>query len=72
MLNGSDLPVTHATNHLFDGARADLSKALSFNPAFQVTHSFNLASYTQPATYNFGAVFANGDVSNSDEFLLSS
>ncbi|KAG9124838.1 translocase of outer mitochondrial membrane [Ceratobasidium sp. 392] len=56
-----EVKLTHATNHLFDGARADLSKALSFNPAFQVTHSFNLASYTQPATYNFGAVFANGD-----------
>ncbi|KAG8707088.1 translocase of outer mitochondrial membrane [Ceratobasidium sp. 394] len=56
-----EVKMTHATNHLFDGARADLSKALSFNPAFQVTHSFNLASYTQPATYNFGAVFANGD-----------
>ncbi|KAB5593108.1 Import receptor subunit TOM40 [Ceratobasidium theobromae] len=52
----------HTTNHLFDGARADLSKALSYNPAFQVTHSFNLASYTQPATYNFGAVFANNDI----------
>ncbi|QRV85753.1 import receptor subunit tom40 [Ceratobasidium sp. AG-Ba] len=56
-----EVKMTHATNHLFDGARADLSKALSFNPAFQVTHSFNLASYTNPATYNFGAVFANGD-----------
>ncbi|CAE6443885.1 unnamed protein product [Rhizoctonia solani] len=60
-----EVKMTHTTNHLFDGARADLSKALSFNPAFQVTHSFNLASYTNPATYNFGAVFANGDVANN-------
>ncbi|GAB1517993.1 translocase of outer mitochondrial membrane [Rhizoctonia solani] len=57
-----EVKMTHATNHIFDGARADLSKALSFNPAFQVTHSFNLASYNNPATYNFGAVFANGDL----------
>ncbi|KAJ1309480.1 hypothetical protein OPQ81_006255 [Rhizoctonia solani] len=57
-----DVKMTHTTNHLFDGARADLSKALSFNPAFQVTHSFNLASYNNPPTYNFGAVFASGDL----------
>ncbi|CCO31036.1 Mitochondrial import receptor subunit TOM40 AltName: Full=Mitochondrial import site protein ISP42 [Rhizoctonia solani AG-1 IB] len=57
-----EVKMTHTTNHIFDGARADLSKALSFNPAFQVTHSFNLASYNNPPTYNFGAVFANGDL----------
>ncbi|KAG8728256.1 translocase of outer mitochondrial membrane [Ceratobasidium sp. 423] len=57
-----EVKMTHTTNHLFDGARADLSKALSLNPAFQVTHSFNLASYLNPPTYNFGAVFANGDL----------
>ncbi|CAE6476339.1 unnamed protein product [Rhizoctonia solani] len=57
-----EVKMTHTTNHLFDGARADLSKALSFNPAFQVTHSFNLASYNNPPIYNFGAVFASGDL----------
>ena len=33
------------------------------SPAFQVSHSFALASATQPASYNFGAVFANASVS---------
>lgn len=30
---------THLTNHMFDGARADLTKILSVTPAFQVTHT---------------------------------
>jgi len=50
---------THLTNYLFDGARADLTKGLSMNPAFQVTHSFSLASQAQPPSYNFGAVYAD-------------
>lgn len=49
------------TNFLFDGARADLTKGLSLAPAFQVTHSFSLASATQPPSYNFGAVFADNN-----------
>jgi len=53
---------THLTNFLFDGARADLTKGLSLSPAFQVTHSFALASATQPPSYNFGAVFADNNV----------
>ena len=53
---------THLTNYIFDGARADLTKALSVNPAFQVTHSFSLASQTAPPSYNFGAIFANSKV----------
>ncbi|CAL1705039.1 unnamed protein product [Somion occarium] len=53
---------THLTNFFFDGGRADLTKALSANPAFQVTHSFALGSQTQPPSYNFGAVFANNNV----------
>jgi mitochondrial import receptor subunit TOM40 len=52
---------THLTNFLFDGARADLTKGLSLSPAFQVTHSFSLASATQPPSYNFGAVFADNN-----------
>jgi len=31
-------------------------------PLFQVTHSFSLASQSQPPMYNFGAVFANNKV----------
>lgn len=50
--------MTHLTNFTFDGAKADLSKVLSTDPAFQVQHSFNLASATQPPSYNFGAVYA--------------
>ncbi|EPQ58732.1 hypothetical protein GLOTRDRAFT_27444, partial [Gloeophyllum trabeum ATCC 11539] len=53
---------THLTHFIFDGARADLTKTLSTNPAFQVTHSFNLASQSAPPSYNFGAVFANDQV----------
>ncbi|TDL27486.1 hypothetical protein BD410DRAFT_782573 [Rickenella mellea] len=53
---------TLLTNFFFDGARADLNKALSMNPAFQVTHSFHLASQTSMPSYNFGAVFANASL----------
>ena len=55
-------PDTHLTNFFFDGARADLLKALSVDPIFHVTHGFSLASQTTPSTYNFGALFANQQV----------
>ena len=55
-------PDTLLTNYAFDGARADLSKSLSMNPAFNVTHSFNLGSQTAPPAYHFGAMFANDKV----------
>lgn len=54
---------TLLTNLFFDGMRADLTKAISLTPAFQVTHSFALASQTSLPNYNFGAVFANNAVS---------
>ena len=38
-------------------------KGLSMDPAFQVTHSFQLASQSAPPTYSFGALFANAKVS---------
>ncbi|CDO72905.1 hypothetical protein BN946_scf185002.g90 [Trametes cinnabarina] len=53
---------THLNNYAFDGARADLSKSLSMNPMFQVTHAFHLGSQTAPPTYHFGAMFANDKV----------
>ena len=53
---------THLSNYIFDGARADLTKSLSANPLFQVTHSFALGSQTLPSSYNFGAIFANQKV----------
>jgi mitochondrial import receptor subunit TOM40 len=33
------------------------------DPAFQVTHSFQLASQPAPPTYSFGVLFANAEVS---------
>ncbi|KAF4614769.1 hypothetical protein D9613_003067 [Agrocybe pediades] len=57
-----EVKATHLSNYIFDGARADLTKSLSVNPLFQVTHSFALGSQTLPASYNFGAVFANQKV----------
>ncbi|KAH9951895.1 eukaryotic porin-domain-containing protein [Amylocystis lapponica] len=53
---------THLTNYFFEGGRADLTKSLSANPIFQVTHSFLLGSPTSPPSYNFGAIFANNNV----------
>ena len=55
-------PDTLLNNYAFDGARADLSKSLSMNPHFNVTHSFSLGSQTAPASYHFGAMFANDNV----------
>ncbi|TCD61813.1 translocase of outer mitochondrial membrane [Steccherinum ochraceum] len=54
-----EVKATLLQNMFFDGARADLSKSLSMNPVFQVTHSFALGSQTAPPSYNFGALFAN-------------
>jgi mitochondrial import receptor subunit TOM40 len=49
----------HLANWTFDGAKADVSKSVSANPLFHLTHSFSLGSTSRPASYNFGAVFAN-------------
>lgn len=57
-----EVKTTHLANYMFDGARADLTKSLSANPLFQVTHSFALGSQTLPSSYNFGAIFANQQV----------
>jgi mitochondrial import receptor subunit TOM40 len=57
-----EVKATLATNFLFEGGRADLTKNLSANPAFQVTHSFALGSQANPSSYNFAAIFANEDV----------
>ncbi|KAG8931431.1 translocase of outer mitochondrial membrane [Tulasnella sp. 408] len=53
---------THLTNFIFDGARADLTKGLSVDPAFQVTHSFSLGSQSAPSSYHFSAVYANANL----------
>lgn len=64
-LNFFSALATHLSNYIFDGARADLTKSLSMNPLFQVTHSFALGSQTLPSSYNFGAIFANTKVIGS-------
>ena len=53
---------THLTHFIFDGAQADLIKGLSMDPAFQVTHSFQLASQLAPSNYSLSALFANSKV----------
>jgi mitochondrial import receptor subunit TOM40 len=52
----------HLANWFFDGARADVTKVVSANPAFQLTHSFSLGSTSKPPSYNFGAVYADAKV----------
>ncbi|KAG0224851.1 eukaryotic porin/Tom40 [Mortierella sp. GBAus27b] len=46
---------TFLNNHVFDGARCDITKALT--PNFQVTHSFGMGSSSAPSSYNFGTAF---------------
>ena len=53
---------TTLTNLMFDGGRADLSKTLSADPLFQVTHSFSLGSSQVPPSYNFASVYATDSV----------
>lgn len=60
---------TLLNNYMFDGARADLSKSLSMNPGFNVTHSFTLGSQTAPPAYHFGAIFANEKVRSVAQVL---
>jgi mitochondrial import receptor subunit TOM40 len=66
----SSAAATHLSNYIFDGARADLTKSLSMNPLFQVTHSFALGSQTLPSSYNFGAIFANTRVTYSRPLIV--
>ncbi|KAI0031718.1 eukaryotic porin-domain-containing protein [Vararia minispora EC-137] len=58
---GKEAKQALATNFLLDGARADMTKVLSVEPAFQVTHSFQLASQSMPSSYNLATVFATQD-----------
>ncbi|KAG7092469.1 hypothetical protein E1B28_008821 [Marasmius oreades] len=56
-----EVKVVHLTNYAFEGGRADITKSMSMNPLFQVTHSFALGSQNT-SSYNFGAIFANEKV----------
>lgn len=60
---------THLTNYMFDGARADLTKNLSYNPLFQLTHSFVLGSSVQPASYSLGVNYASENVCISNTYI---
>ncbi|KAJ8078790.1 translocase of outer mitochondrial membrane [Marasmius tenuissimus] len=56
-----EVKAVHLTNYAFEGGRADITKSMSMNPLFQVTHSFALGSQNN-SSYNFGAIFANEKV----------
>ncbi|KAK4142279.1 eukaryotic porin/Tom40 [Dichotomopilus funicola] len=61
------------TNLMFSGLRADLTKAFSFSPLFQVSHQFamgeRLSPYTFAALYGTSKVFAQGNI--DDQGALS-
>ena len=49
------------TNYMFTGLRADLTRALSASPLFQVSHAFSMGSQSLPP-YTFAALFGNEKV----------
>lgn len=49
------------TNYTFTGLRADLTKAFSVAPLFQVSHAFAMGSQGLPP-YTFGALYGTGKV----------
>ncbi|CAD6501713.1 BgTH12-01963 [Blumeria graminis f. sp. triticale] len=56
-------------NYTFSGLRADLTKAFSISPLFQVSHSFSISSqslppYTLAALFGTNKVFLQGNVDN--------
>lgn len=52
---------TFLTNYQFTGLRADLTRGLSFNPVFQISHALSIGSqYSAPYTY--AGVYASNDV----------
>jgi mitochondrial import receptor subunit TOM40 len=48
-------------NYTFSGLRADLTKAFSINPLFQVSHAFSMGSQGLPP-YTFAALFGTSKV----------
>lgn len=65
---GREVKSVHLNNYIFDGARAELAKALSLSPAFNVTHSFNMGAQggalggINPGTYSFGGMYATNNI----------
>ncbi|KAF3760276.1 putative translocase of outer mitochondrial membrane complex, subunit TOM40 [Cryphonectria parasitica EP155] len=58
-------------NYMFTGLRADLTKAFSLNPLFQVSHAFALGErsnpYTFAALYGTNKVFLQGNIDNDGQ-----
>ncbi|KAL1860566.1 hypothetical protein VTK73DRAFT_7282 [Phialemonium thermophilum] len=58
-------------NFMFTGIRADLTKAFSFSPLFQVSHAFSMGErlnpYTFAALYGTNKVFLQGNVDNEGQ-----
>lgn len=52
-----EIKSTQLTNFMFDGLRADYTKAFSHKPAFTISHAFTLASQTQDPTYTLSSYF---------------
>ena len=50
-------------NYTFSGLRADLTKAFSISPLFQVSHAFSMGSQGLPP-YTFAALFGTSKVSD--------
>ncbi|KAJ0167543.1 Mitochondrial import receptor subunit tom40 [Colletotrichum tanaceti] len=59
------------TNYMFTGLRADLTKAFSMSPLFQVSHQFaigeRLNPYTFAALYGTNKVFMQGNMDNDGQ-----
>ena len=52
------------SQQMFTGLRADLTKALSFAPLFQVSHAFSVGSGGLPP-YTFAALYGTNKVSSA-------
>lgn len=58
-------------NYTFSGLRADLTKAFSMAPLFQVSHAFSMGSQGLPP-YTFAALFGTNKVRDYGGLFLSS
>ncbi|CAL3966061.1 hypothetical protein PZA11_002836 [Diplocarpon coronariae] len=59
-------------NHTFSGLRADITKAFSISPLFQVSHAFSMGSqglppYTFAALFGTNKIFMQGNVDNEGQ-----
>jgi mitochondrial import receptor subunit TOM40 len=54
------------TNYMHTGLRADLTKAVSLSPLFQVSHQFAMGEHMKP--YAFAALFGTSKVSHDPTF----